>query len=100
MDAAVAGYKDAIENRRKEPLVVIPLAIVDFLCIHPFTDGNGAVRELAGRDGTDQYHDSHGAVQWLAWYRNRSFTLVVLTRQPDLVGSVTDATATVAWPGC
>ncbi len=46
MDALVAGYKDAIENQRKEPMVIIPLAILDFLCIHPFSDGNGCVARL------------------------------------------------------
>jgi len=31
---------------REEPLIVIPLAILDFLCIHPFDDGNGRVARL------------------------------------------------------
>ncbi|MEW6222979.1 MAG: Fic family protein [Candidatus Hadarchaeota archaeon] len=31
---------------REEPMVVIPLAILDFLCIHPFEDGNGRVARL------------------------------------------------------
>ena len=39
-------YKEAINQHQKEPLVVIPLAILDFLCIHPFTDGNGRVARL------------------------------------------------------
>lgn len=29
-----------------EPLVTVPLAILDFLCIHPFQDGNGRVARL------------------------------------------------------
>ncbi len=29
-----------------EPLVIVPLAILDFLCIHPFTDGNGRIARL------------------------------------------------------
>ena len=29
-----------------EPFIVIPLAILDFLCIHPFTDGNGRMARL------------------------------------------------------
>jgi Fic family protein len=29
-----------------EPLIVIPLAVLDFLCIHPFDDGNGRVSRL------------------------------------------------------
>ncbi len=30
----------------QEPLVIVPLAILDFLCIHPFRDGNGRVARL------------------------------------------------------
>lgn len=29
-----------------EPLIAIPLAVLDFLCVHPFTDGNGRVARL------------------------------------------------------
>ncbi len=29
-----------------EALFVVPLAILDFLCIHPFTGGNGRVSRL------------------------------------------------------
>jgi Fic family protein len=34
------------EDRQREPLLVIPLAILDFLCIHPFADGNGRTARL------------------------------------------------------
>ncbi len=33
-------------DRQREPLLVIPLAILDFLCIHPFADGNGRTARL------------------------------------------------------
>lgn len=39
-------YMDILKSRRHDPLVVLPLAILDFLCIHPFTDGNGRVGRL------------------------------------------------------
>jgi len=42
----VKEYKEAIDLHNKEPLVVIPLAILDFLCIHPFSDGNGRTGRL------------------------------------------------------
>ena len=29
-----------------DPLILIPLYILDFLCIHPFTDGNGRISRL------------------------------------------------------
>lgn len=45
MDLLVARYQDAIQQNR-EPLVVVPLAILDFLCIHPFSDGNGRSARL------------------------------------------------------
>jgi len=44
MEALVDGYAHAID--RHEPLLVIPLTILDFLCIHPFRDGNGRVARL------------------------------------------------------
>jgi len=44
---------DSLQNRfviaeqdRQEPLVLIPLFVLDFLCIHPFRDGNGRVARL------------------------------------------------------
>jgi len=46
MDTLAKTYKEAINQHNKEPLVVIPLTILDFLCIHPFTDGNGRVARL------------------------------------------------------
>jgi Fic family protein len=33
-------------DRQREPLLVIPLAVLDFLCIHPFADGNGRTARL------------------------------------------------------
>ena len=46
MGRLVEGYEDAIRRDGREPLVVIPLAILDFLCIHPFGDGNGRSSRL------------------------------------------------------
>jgi Fic family protein len=42
----VTHYDAAIHGRLAEPLVALPLAVLDFLCIHPFTDGNGRVARL------------------------------------------------------
>jgi Fic family protein len=41
-----AAYGAAVGEERFEPLVLVPLAILDFLCIHPFRDGNGRVARL------------------------------------------------------
>ena len=46
MEKMVENYQAAIEVNGKEPLLVAPLAILDFLCIHPFSDGNGRVSRL------------------------------------------------------
>lgn len=46
MDELTAGYDRAIAGALADPLVLLPLAVLDFLCIHPFTDGNGRVARL------------------------------------------------------
>jgi len=42
----VSGYSAALAEGMQDPLVLAPLLILDFLCIHPFTDGNGRVARL------------------------------------------------------
>ena len=39
-------YNRVIGNMEAEPLIVIPTFIHDFLCIHPFNDGNGRMSRL------------------------------------------------------
>ena len=39
-------FHQAVAVEGREPLVVIPLAILDFLCVHPFRDGNGRIPRL------------------------------------------------------
>lgn len=46
MERLVEYYQNAIHQDSKEPLVIIPLTILDFLCIHPFSDGNGRTARL------------------------------------------------------
>ncbi|MGI6501650.1 MAG: Fic family protein [Anaerostipes sp.] len=40
------AYHDAINNTEADPLILIPMFILDFLCIHPFRDGNGRMSRL------------------------------------------------------
>lgn len=42
----IARYQAANDQHLADPLVLIPLAVLDFLCIHPFPDGNGRVARL------------------------------------------------------
>lgn len=46
MDKLCEHYNDAINNSKIDPLLLIPCTILDFLCIHPFTDGNGRMARL------------------------------------------------------
>ncbi|MCK4776710.1 MAG: Fic family protein [Candidatus Krumholzibacteria bacterium] len=46
MEELVRDYDLAINQYHLEPLIVIPLTILDFLCIHPFLDGNGRMSRL------------------------------------------------------
>jgi len=39
-------YNRVIGNMELEPLIAIPVFIHDFLCIHPFNDGNGRMSRL------------------------------------------------------
>jgi len=44
--AMVLAYKEACANPSIEPIILIPCVILDFLCIHPFGDGNGRISRL------------------------------------------------------
>ena len=46
LDRLCAEYNRVIGNLELEPLIAIPVFIHDFLCIHPFNDGNGRMSRL------------------------------------------------------
>lgn len=46
MENLITRYKSAIDQAAADPLVLVPLVILDFLCIHPFPDGNGRMARL------------------------------------------------------
>ena len=46
LDTICAEYNRVIGNAEVEPLIAIPVFIHDFLCIHPFNDGNGRMSRL------------------------------------------------------
>lgn len=46
MDRLCEAYNCAIAKSEIDPLLIIPMFILDFLCIHPFSDGNGRMSRL------------------------------------------------------
>ena len=46
LDRICNEYNRVIGNMELEPLIAIPVFIHDFLCIHPFNDGNGRMSRL------------------------------------------------------
>ena len=46
IESLCAEYDKALNEYNVDPLLVIPVFIHDFLCIHPFNDGNGRMSRL------------------------------------------------------
>jgi len=46
LDRICEEYNRVIGNYEVEPLIAIPVFVHDFLCIHPFNDGNGRMSRL------------------------------------------------------
>ncbi|MCL2773573.1 MAG: Fic family protein [Oscillospiraceae bacterium] len=46
MEQLILAYMDARSNYNVSQLLLIPCFILDFLCIHPFADGNGRMSRL------------------------------------------------------
>ena len=46
MEQLILAYMDARDNFAVNRLLLIPCFILDFLCVHPFADGNGRVSRL------------------------------------------------------
>jgi len=46
MERLCAEFNKAIEKGEHAPLLLIPMFVLDFLCIHPFSDGNGRMSRL------------------------------------------------------
>ena len=51
IDAICEQYKEVTERYNVDPLLILPVFIHDFLCIHPFNDGNGRISRLPFNDG-------------------------------------------------
>ncbi len=46
MENLIKQYEKSLYEWKQEPLIIIPAVILDFLCVHPFQDGNGRTARL------------------------------------------------------
>jgi Fic family protein len=46
MEDLCSAFMESIEKQEHDPLLLIPMFIFDFLCIHPLNDGNGRISLL------------------------------------------------------
>ena len=46
IDAICEAFDEILSGSEADPLLIIPMFILDFLCIHPFNDGNGRMSRL------------------------------------------------------
>jgi Fic family protein len=46
MDNLCTAFIESIEKNEHDALLLIPMFVLDFLCIHPFNDGNGRMSRL------------------------------------------------------
>lgn len=46
MDRLCEAYQDAFHDAEADPLLLMPMFMLDFLCIHPFQRGNGRMSRL------------------------------------------------------
>ncbi len=46
MDALCSALQEALNDPELDPLLLMPMFVLDFLCIHPFNDGNGRMSRL------------------------------------------------------
>ncbi len=67
MDELCLGYRHAIDQLRVTPLVATAALILDFLCIHPFRDGNGRVSRLL--TVLALYHHGHDVGRYISHER-------------------------------
>ncbi len=47
LDQMLLAFNAATHNENINPLLLIPCFILDFLCVHPFDDGNGRMSRLS-----------------------------------------------------
>ena len=46
VEVLCSSFDEILSQKDADPLLIIPMFILDFLCIHPFNDGNGRMSRL------------------------------------------------------
>lgn len=46
IEVLCTSFNDSLNKCKYDPLLLIPMFILDFLCVHPFNDGNGRMSRL------------------------------------------------------
>ena len=46
IEAICSAFDEMIAQSDADPLLIIPMFVLDFLCVHPFNDGNGRMSRL------------------------------------------------------
>ncbi len=67
MDELCLGYRHAMDQGKVTPLLATACLILDFLCIHPFRDGNGRVSRLISLLAF--YHHGYGVGRYISHER-------------------------------
>jgi Fic family protein len=67
MDELCLGYRHAIDQLKITPLMASACFILDFLCIHPFRDGNGRLSRLLTL--LTGYHHGHEIGRYISFER-------------------------------
>jgi Fic family protein len=67
MEELCLGYQHAMDQLKVTPLLATACLVLDFLCIHPFRDGNGRVSRLLTLLAF--YHHGHGVGRYISHER-------------------------------
>jgi Fic family protein len=67
VDELCLAYRHGIDQLKVTPLLAVACLVLDFLCIHPFRDGNGRVSRLLTLLAL--YHHGHGVGRYISLER-------------------------------
>jgi Fic family protein len=67
VDELCLSYRQAVDRRLAPPLVALAALVFDFLCVHPFRDGNGRVSRLLTLLGL--YHHGYEVGRYISLER-------------------------------